>query len=260
MAKTKGSKVQPTKSVGTVLPTKAELERKLRDSNVTRVAEEFNTYPNQIRRLAQKYGLTLVSKSEAQKRNLDQGLVKHPTEGRKRRPDELVKISEGIAESWTDERKEEQSKHSLKFWKKMTAAEKKDRLQKANAGIRVASKEGSKLEKYLFAGLIKEGFRVNFHVEHKLGNERLHIDLLLPAKKIAIEVDGPSHFRPIWGEDSLKRNRKTDRQKSGLLLAAGFKVIRIKQEERISQKYLRDTLSELVKVLNNMPVESLIEI
>ena len=89
------------------------------------------------------------------------------------------------------------------MWEDMTPAERTKNQSKAYKAIRKASEEGSKLERYLFAGLLKDGYRVNFHVEQKLSNQKLQIDMVIPTLKLAIEVDGPSHFEPIWGEKNL---------------------------------------------------------
>ena len=88
-------------------------------------------------------------------------------------------------------------------------------------------------------------------------NERLHIDLFLPEISTAIEVDGPPHFEPVWGEEALSRTQRSDQQKTGLLLSSGFVLIRVKQIKGLSEKYKRETLSkirnELTKIENKYP-------
>ena len=56
-------------------------------------------------------------------------------------------------------------------------------------------------------------------------NENLEIDLFIPALKTAIEIDGPAHFLPIWGQQSLERHIRADAQKAGLLINRGFVVL-----------------------------------
>jgi very-short-patch-repair endonuclease len=51
---------------------------------------------------------------------------------------------------------------------------------------------------------------------------------------VAIEIDGPSHFLPVWGDDALKRNQKYDQKKTGLLLGKGLSLIRVKQQHDYS--------------------------
>ena len=83
-------------------------------------------------------------------------------------------------------------------------------------------------------------------------NERLHIDLFLPDISTAIEVDGPSHFEPVWGDEALSRTQRSDQQKTGLLLSSGFVLIRVKQTKGLSEKYKRETLSKILSELKQI--------
>ena len=93
--------------------------------------------------------------------------------------------------------------------------------------IRKASKEGSKLERYIKRELTSLGYNVLIH-QRILPNKDLEVDLFLPSEKTIIEVDGPSHFLPVWGEERLQKQIKSDQDKTGLALSKGFKIIRIK--------------------------------
>jgi very-short-patch-repair endonuclease len=64
-----------------------------------------------------------------------------------------------------------------------------------------------------------------------LGSQ-LEVDMFLPEIKTAIEIDGPSHFRPIWGEDKLQKQQNADTVKQGLILGQGFTILRIRQYDR----------------------------
>ena len=52
--------------------------------------------------------------------------------------------------------------------------------------------------------------------------------MLLSELNTIIEVDGPQHFLPIFGEDKLAQVTKMDSIKNGLLISKGYCVIRIK--------------------------------
>ena len=52
--------------------------------------------------------------------------------------------------------------------------------------------------------------------------------MYIPSLKTIIEIDGPSHFLPIWGEEKLQKQIKADDQKTGLILSKGFEIIRVK--------------------------------
>ena len=88
--------------------------------------------------------------------------------------------------------------------------------------MRNSSRVGSKLEHFLLFELGKRNIKVEFHKEHWLQNHNLQVDLYLPEYSAAIEVDGPSHFKPVWGQDNLNRNIKSDQQKTGLILCESF--------------------------------------
>ena len=59
-------------------------------------------------------------------------------------------------------------------------------------------------------------------------SENLEIDLYIPGLQTIIEVDGPSHFLPIWGQDKLDKQINADLRKTGTLLTKGYVVIRVK--------------------------------
>lgn len=219
------------------------------------IAQACGTYSNRLRRDAKRLGLEVRKQSEAQSLALKQGKRKHPTEGKERTQADKIKISEALAESWKNLAPAERQRRAdivREQWDKMSEDDKANFHTKAMEAVRVASKEGSKLEKYILAELLKEGFRTEFHKEHLIVNERLQLDLFLPTMNVAIEVDGPSHFSPIWGAKTLERNQRADKEKAGLLLSKGLVFIRIIQDKPLSQKYKRDIVIALVKVLNDI--------
>lgn len=212
-------------------------------------------YANKIRRDAIRLGVKSRSKSEAQAIALDTGRHVHPTKGVKRSDDVKLRISESRAQAWEDlspEERERLSELGKQQWAKMTDAEKKALQEAAGKAIRKAAKEGSKLEKFLHEKLIQAGYRVEYHKVHAVKNERLHLDMVLTGKNIAIEIDGPSHFSPIWGQEAFARNQKADNQKSGLLLSQGMVLIRVQQRKSLSQIYQRNILKELLETLEKI--------
>lgn len=196
------------------------------------IADMLGTYANKIRRDAIKYKINIRDKSEAQKNALSSGKHSHPTKGKKRSEETKQKIGEAVLKSWENLPDSDLHKRKLKAkqnWENLTDDEKKLMQQKANEAVRVSSKQGSKLEKFLMAELIRDGYKIQFHHEQALANTKLQIDILIPSINVAIEVDGPSHFAPVWGDDSLQKNIKYDQKKTGLILGKGLVLIRIKQ-------------------------------
>jgi very-short-patch-repair endonuclease len=196
------------------------------------IAEKYNTYPNKVRRDAIKFGFKIKDKSNAQKLALANGRVKHPTKGKKRSEEIKSKIGASVLEAWKDltpAQLQDRKQKSKEIWDNLSEDEKKNRLQKANQAVRESSKQGSKLEKFLLSKLIADGYQPQFHAEQTLSNTKLQIDILIPSMNVAIEIDGPSHFLPVWGDDSLKRNKKYDNKKTGLILGKGWILVRIQQ-------------------------------
>jgi very-short-patch-repair endonuclease len=141
---------------------------------------------------------------------------------------------------------------SKERWESLDNDKKANILKMANDAVREASKTGSKLEKYLLNSLLKDGYRVDFHKEQTLLNTKLQIDLFLPSHNIAIEVDGPSHFSPVWGSDSLSKNKKYDAKKEGLILGKGWSLIRIKQSKDFSKSRANLVYKNLLDCINSL--------
>jgi very-short-patch-repair endonuclease/DNA-binding CsgD family transcriptional regulator len=220
------------------------------------IAEELHTYPNKIRRALKSLGIQLKTKSEAQSVALKQGRHKHPTRGKKRSELDKVNISEGMSKYWVDMNDTERERRvdiAKKQWAAMTEEERENMKKSAIEAVRKAGKEGSKLEKFLKQSLTDEGYSVIFHRKGLIPNENLEVDLFLPKLSTAIEIDGPAHFLPIWGEKNLQRHIRSDAHKSGLLLRAGFVIIRVKHvTKNVSGKLKRDLLSLVTKKLSEI--------
>lgn len=219
------------------------------------IADLVGTYANKIRRDAVKLKIHIRDKSEAQKNALNEGKTKHPTKGTTRSNQTKEKIGLSVLESWQnlDETTIEQRKKKARInWENKSETEKEHILHQANAAVREAGKTGSKLEKFLLSKLLSDGWNVEFHKEQSILNTKLQIDLFLPKINVAIEVDGPSHFEPVWGDDALKRNKKYDNKKTGLIIGKGLYLIRIKQSKDFSKSRGLLIFSSLKRLLQDI--------
>ena len=219
------------------------------------ISKKLNTYPNKVRREAKRLNVESRNKSSAQKAALESGRASHPTKGKPVSEEIKIKISESQGAVWDSLSEEERiarSQIGKKSWDKKTEAEKRDLIQKGSNAIRQAAKKGSKLERFLLEELSRRKYRVQFHKEHWLKNQNLQTDLFIEDLNTVVEVDGPSHFAPVWGEKNLEKNIKSDMEKTGLILDQGLVLIRIKQTKRISQRYLRRVLEDLLNVLSDI--------
>lgn len=230
------------------------IRKKLSFANI---AKQYHTYANKLRRDAVKFKIKIRDKSEAQKNAIQTGSHKHPTKGTIRSEDVKNKIGQSVMKSWDNLSEKELNDRKAKSrdrWESLDNNTKENILKMANDAVRAASKTGSKLEKYLLNKLLIDGYKVDFHKEQTLLNTKLQIDLFLPEHNIAIEIDGPSHFEPVWGKDSLDKNKKYDAKKEGLILGKGLKLIRIKQTKDFSKTradLIYQTLLVRIEYLNN---------
>jgi very-short-patch-repair endonuclease len=221
------------------------------------IAKEYDTYANKIRRDAVSFKIPIRDKSAAQKNALKVGNHKHPTKGKSRDQKTKDKIGLGVLSSWAElpaAELDKRKKNAKKQWEDMTVDQKESILKMANDAVRLSSKLGSKLENFLLSKLIADGYKVDFHKEQTLSNTKLQIDLFLPKIDVAIEVDGPSHFLPVWGDDTLKKNITYDQKKQGLILGKGWKLIRIKQKKDFSNAragLLYDSLMSVIKSIES---------
>jgi very-short-patch-repair endonuclease len=134
-------------------------------------------------------------------------------------------------------------------------------LDAAIKSIQLAGKEGSKLEKFIYKELSNVGYKVEFHKKHLIQNQNLEIDMYVPSLKTIIEIDGPSHFLPIWGEEKLQKQIKADFHKTGLILSKGMIIIRIKHLSDSlcladKEKLRLDILNCLDTIKRSFPKES----
>lgn len=234
------------------------------------ISKEIGSYPNYIRRILEKNNIPLRTKSEAQSVAIENGRHKHPTKGTKRSESTKIKISESVAKSWaaiSQEEKERRIQTAKTNWENIPEDEKEELRKLAAEAVRDTAKNGSKLEKFLLIELRRKGYRVEFHRENLVTNEKLQTDIFLPDQNVIIEIDGPAHFFPIWGEESLTKHLNADRQKNGLLIQSGYCVIRIKHlVKTISEIHKRKVLTAVLGMLKSInekfpePDKRLIEI
>jgi very-short-patch-repair endonuclease len=219
------------------------------------IADAYETYPNKVRRDAKRLQIQIRNKSEAQKNALSSGKHKHPTKGKPRSADIKKKIGSGVLSSWeelTDQELQLRKDKAKENWQKLSEEEKQNMQRAATNAVRLSSKVGSKLEKFILTQLLADGYYVEFHKEQTLVNTKLQIDLFLTKINTAIEIDGPSHFLPVWGENALQKNISYDQKKEGLILGKGWHLIRIKQLRDFSTTRSQILYDKLIQVISQI--------
>jgi very-short-patch-repair endonuclease len=225
------------------------------------VAEALNTYSTKVLRALDFLGIEKRSYSQAQANSLKSGRTTHPTKGKKLKEEHKKKIGESRSRTWSNlsiEEKERLSTVGKDLWNKKSESEKEEMRRLALEAVREASKIGSKTERHLNNGLTKAGYNVIFHKTGLVFGSKLEVDLFLPEIKTAIEIDGPGHFLPIWGEEKLQKQQSADIIKQGILIDHGYVVLRIRQiDKSISMTkmnaLLEIVLSEVDKIKKKFP-------
>ena len=227
------------------------LERSVGD-----IADELDTYPNKVRRALKKHGIKLRDKGAAQSVALKSGRSSHPTKDKGHSEESKLKISESVAQSWENlsyEELEARRETAREQWANMSEEDRIKLRESAIPGIKKASREGSKLEKYIREELTKNGYVIEYHKKGIVPNSNLEVDIYLPEMGTAIEIDGPSHFLPIWGQEALSKTIKSDNEKNGLLRYHGVIVLRVAQKKKtLSKKSMRDTWGAIKKELQTI--------
>lgn len=220
------------------------------------IAKALKTNSKKIQRALISLGVKLRSHSEAQAVALERGVSKHPTKGKKASASTKNKMSRAVSKYWSkmsDAEKQRRTDMSKAQWEAMSDADRRELFAKAAAGCRKAATEGSALEKFIRKGLTERGYLVRYHEKRLVRDTNLEIDLYLPDLNMVIEIDGISHFEPIWGEDVLKKQQKADDIKAGLILSLGYVMVRVKQIcKTASLAKKNDTLDAILKMIDGV--------
>lgn len=238
--------------------TKEFIEQELATKSIRQIADENKTYPNKIRRLAMKLGIELPDKGDGYKKAIKNGRAIPPMLGKTHSSDAKDKIANKRHDAWNEAKQDPEKMEELrKIYKKTmddrSPEDKADMRKKAAKAIRATRTTGSKLERFLMEQLFAAGYRPQFHVQAALIQTDLEIDIYLPELKVAIEVDGVTHSEDIYGGDHLKRQKFADSKKNGLLLGAGFCIIRVDNTVRhVTPFFLKETWEKLAAKLEEL--------
>jgi hypothetical protein len=238
-----------------LLFTKDFLEKELQTKSPGQIADENSTYTKKIQRLMTYYGIKGRSKSEATSLALKEGRIKHPTAGRERTEDEKMRIAKGLVDTYTaldQKEKERRTQVCKEKWDNRPPEKKAAMHQKAMEGIREASRTGSKLEKYINERLNDLGFPAYLH-KADLINENLECDITISSVGVYIELDGLSHYEPIFGEEKLIKTMASDHEKNAIVIGSGGIMIRVKVEQSSESTVHRERfMVQLVDLLNSI--------
>lgn len=220
--------------------------------SIVQLAKLDKSSPYLIRKIFFKHNVEPTSASViARKQMLE--MENHPTRGRQRTEEEKIKMGVGLSKSWTDmtdnrkQQIEDQKERLSKEPGKM-----KQMSLKGSKAMRKAAEEGSRLEHYIREKLFENGYVSVQHRDKILPNEKFEFDLFIKDMGVIIEVDGPTHFEPIFGDHALNKSLSRDQLKTKLSIEQGYKMVRVKQLKAYSQHYFRTVFEELLKLLTDI--------
>jgi len=216
-------------------------------------------YPVKVIRMLKRNGIAARSRSEAQRKAIELGLSHHPTRGKKRSDEEKEAISKGFDKYLASLSKMDLKKRMDKIsiaarrkWNKLSAKEQ----QKCLMGMRAnrsygssLSDSGSKFERKIAAALEDEG--LNIRHRYKLDSHGKEIDILIGDNN-ALEIDGPMHWLPVYGDEQLEKTMARDDEKNKLLMGAGFYTLRYRIRRcSTSMRALRRIIGDIKQWLND---------
>lgn len=217
------------------------------------IADQMNTYANKIRRILIKNDVPLRDKSKALKSHYEKN--EHPSKGRQHTDEAKKKIGKKRSEAWqnlTEEEMEAVKEKSKTAWEARDQEDIKKMQEKGYKAMNEAGKTGSKPEKFFCKKIMEAGYDIKVHQYHMLKNEKLEIDIMIPKLRIAIEVDGPTHYMDTFGPKRLAAQQKSDAQKNGLIIQGGCYVIRVLIPKNSSKTFLEETSQKLLDTIEDI--------
>lgn len=180
----------------------------------------------------------------------------HPMLGKTHSAVTKKRISQSLGDFWdnlTDSERIEYKKLVGSGWKKkwesMSPEDRSKTLTRLNNANRSQQGNGSRFERFLAAELRQRGHLVEERTHNYMPSAKFEVDVALPRHRVMIEVDGPTHFIDLYESDSLERQKRRDGEKNRYLTNAGFKVLRIRDNNGpLSQRRI-ELINDAIEVI-----------
>lgn len=205
------------------------------------IAKEVGCFPTQIRRMLKKYGIPPRDRSDARKLAIQQR--GHHMEGKVRTEEEKLAISMSLQSYWdelpedeAEERRKNAAKVAMANWEALDEEQKKETINKLHKGNKKAANRGSKNENAVAEMLKERGYKVYQRTTEFTPECTYEIDIALPSLSIAIEIDGPTHWSPVYGEENLERVQAKDERKDQMLMSCGWSIVRCRDHSSSPSK------------------------
>lgn len=232
----------------------ADVRRLYQDDGLSMraVASQLGVPLATLSRFMKKNGITSRDKAQAQKNYLNDH--EHQMKGRSHTAETKKKISRGLGEFWdnlTEEQTEALKRKIGSAWKRKWAAmsdsERRATMEELSTKAKEAQGNGSRLERFVAEELRTRGFTVEERSTNYTAGKAFEVDIALPKERVAIEIDGPTHFLPIYGEEHLAEQRERDARKDELILSSGYSVLRIRDNNGPLSQLRIDKIVEAIK-------------
>lgn len=205
-----------------------------------------------LSRFMKKYGIISRDKAEAQKNYLKDHT--HQMSGKKHSDTTKQKISKGLGEFWdklSEEDKEELKRKIGSAWRRkwqhMSDNDRRSMMESLSNKAKEMQGKGSRFERYVAEELRKRGYLVEERSTNYTAGKQFEIDIALPKERIMIEIDGPTHFLPIHGEDHLKEQQERDARKDELVNGANMNMLRIRDDNGPLSQVRIDRIEQAIK-------------
>lgn len=227
------------------------------------VADELGYSQSHISRSISKYNkmntknpIKSRNKSEAQKNFLNKN--DHQRQGSTHDDSSKKSISDSMRTLYESEEgdaiRDKISQARIDEWAEKSDEEKASiLLQLKNANRAAASSgEGSKFENFIAEKLKEHGYTVDQRATYATPGKDYHVDIALAKEKLIIEIDGPTHWSAIYGEEELVKVQAKDKRKDDALHLLGWHVLRVQDNSgSCSRARWRRVFDKVQHVINN---------
>lgn len=216
------------------------------------VAKRLDVPLATLSRFMKKHGITSRDKAQAQKNYLTDH--EHQMKGRTHSSETKQKISRGLGEFWeslSEEQTEELKRKIGSAWKRkwaaMSEAERRMTMEELGSKAKETQGKGSRLERFIAEELRKRGYTVEERSTNYTAGKSFEVDIALPKERVAIEVDGPTHFKPVFGEEHLAEQQERDKRKDEMILSSGYSVLRVRDDNGPLSQLRIDKIEQALK-------------
>lgn len=216
------------------------------------VADRLEVSLATLSRFMKKKGIVSRSKAQAQKNFLVHN--DHQMKGRSHSDDTKKKISKGLGEFWDSlsEDQVEELKRKIgsawkRKWESMSESERRLTMEGLSSKAKEAQGLGSRFERFISEELRTRGYIVEERSTNYTAGKSFEVDIALPKERVAIEVDGPTHFLPIYGDEALAQQQARDARKDEMINSAGYSVLRVRDNNGPLSQLRIDRIEESIK-------------